>query len=197
MIATKKPRRLKIAGAMTFLVLSAVFAIRGMLPKPAERYAVTDETPPEDPLATNAAPPSVDLLALFGHYDPRGSVANPFEWVEVREALPLAPPPAPGPAAPPASPPGGTATPEDPAPGPELAARHLVSLVLIVETTSRAVVDGRVVGVGDPLGKGTIARITPGGIVVADALGQRFYALGIEDGVEVSTAGAANRTGDK
>jgi hypothetical protein len=73
----------------------------------------------------------------------------------------------------------------------------LVSLVLIVETTSRAVVDGRVVGVGDPLGKGTIARITPGGIVVADALGQRFYALGIEDGVEVSTAGAANRTGDK
>lgn len=141
-----------------------------------------DFDPEDDPAAPRARRLVADLLAQFGSADPAQAIPNPF-W---RPPPPPAPAPAPADVATEDAP--EEVVPAESADDAEEAAaqsaplpRHLVSLVYLTDDVYRAIVDGRIVGVGDRLDLGQVKAIHPWGIVVESAVGRVLYALGAAD----------------
>lgn len=157
MSAPAKKRRVHPALAALALLVSGVIAARS-LTAPGVVSVFVDEPAPVEVEAAPAAvvdaalAPFVDLLAPHGSHDAAVAVRMAFAPVEAS-------------APPPASPLGETKAPAAAWQGADPPRLH-VGVVLLSAGSQRAVVDGRVLGVGDRAGDGELVGIQPGRIAL-------------------------------
>lgn len=154
----KKKKGLHPAVAVGIFVVAAGFAAKsflGMANGPAPSVVGDTASAPAEAAATTAAPADgpdcetiawKDLLAVHGSYDRKAPVRLAFSTLAELEHVAPAPSGETRPIA------AGRWTGVDPP------AIH-VGVVMISAAARRAVIDGRVVGVGDPIGDTTIAAI--------------------------------------
>jgi hypothetical protein len=165
MTAARDRRRWVVA--LVLLGLGAVVFGRSLVGSATTLTPITATRSDDEPIAPEPSPddaPGVDLLAIWGSFRVDQAAANPFS-PSVVDGFPAAP----GGAAPP---PAATGDREDRPPRP-----LDVSLVLMAERVSRAVVDGQVVGIGDRIAAGTVHAIARTGIEVDDGRRVWFYEL--------------------
>ena len=226
MTTTATAPRSKLPLAVGFLLFAATAAAWSLWPRshvaPSTAAAAPVEPPADAGEPQAEAQASIDLLAWFGSFDGKTPVPDTFVYVPPAKTpgnereTPTRP--VTGDRRPelvlPSServalPRGPTGSGVDSGPAPVAGGRepvglrdtngralHQVSLVLITGAVSRAVVDGRVVGLGEALLAGRITRIAADGVHVDNGKEKLFFRLG-DPANDGTGAAAAPPTGDK
>jgi len=165
----------KLLAAFLFLVVSGWIAITGLtkMRPPTPKTPVQTIRPEEladEPVPAEKKKKPEDLLVRFGSFAPGAKVLDRFTREATAERKPEPPEvepkpepktePDPKPEPKPDEQPGGKPKEEDKVP------EHDVTLILLTRQSSRAIVDGRLVGVGDTIAAGKIIAIQAGGVLV-------------------------------
>lgn len=148
----RKQRRTSPAAAAVLLVVCggvALFSLRGQFGggapvQDAPAGAFVDDPAVAAEADVDTMAPGPDLLLRYGSWDPKQPVRMVFADLGV--------------AAPAAAPGGEIAPPAPPWVGADPPTMHL-GVLMVGDTVRRAVVDGRVVGLGDKVGRATIVAI--------------------------------------